>query len=142
MMSHHSSRQPLTPKTSARNAYQLAKDGDAGWIAPATPTTAKAPAVVPPVEPQVLASEPFDIPHSTRLSFERFSEILPPEKEEFLSDKDVARRYGVTKQTIWRWQKNNSNFPKPRRQYGSARWRLSELIAYELAELGYSTDQR
>jgi len=52
--------------------------------------------------------------------------------EQFLSDKDVARRYGVVRQTIWRWVKRNRGFPKPIMLAPvTSRWKLSELLYYE-----------
>jgi len=50
----------------------------------------------------------------------------------YLSDKQVAMRYGVARGSVWRWTKENENFPKPVRfTKGCVRWSLSELVAYE-----------
>jgi prophage regulatory protein len=65
--------------------------------------------------------------------------VLPPSPfggadERFLTDKEVAARYGVSRAAVWRWVGAYPNFPKaipvtP----GTSRWRLSELLAYEAA---------
>jgi predicted DNA-binding transcriptional regulator AlpA len=54
------------------------------------------------------------------------------EDEKYLSVRAVARRYGVSVATIWRWSKEDQSFPKPciLRQ-GTTRWRLSQLLAFE-----------
>lgn len=58
-------------------------------------------------------------------------------EERFLSDRMVAERYGVQKQTIWRWAKTSPLFPKPIKfEGGTTRWRLSDLIAYERQVMG------
>jgi prophage regulatory protein len=51
--------------------------------------------------------------------------------EEYLSPKQVADRYSVRRETIWRWGKSDPSFPS-RYQIGkTARWKLSDLIAWE-----------
>ncbi|WP_202985491.1 MULTISPECIES: AlpA family transcriptional regulator [unclassified Brucella] len=54
------------------------------------------------------------------------------EDEKYLSVRAVARRYGISVATIWRWSKEDQSFPKPciLRQ-GTTRWRLSQLLAFE-----------
>lgn len=50
----------------------------------------------------------------------------------FLSDKDVAHRYSLSRSTIWRWLKTNPNFPKPvRPSNGATRWRVADLDAFD-----------
>ncbi len=52
--------------------------------------------------------------------------------ETYLSVKQVARRYGNTASTIWRWVERNPAFPEPvKLSPGCTRWRLSELLHYE-----------
>ncbi|MGG7644240.1 helix-turn-helix transcriptional regulator [Rhodovulum sp. YNF3179] len=52
--------------------------------------------------------------------------------ETYLSDTDLGHRYGVTRQTIWRWHRNRADFPRVRKlSPGCARWRLSEIAAWE-----------
>ncbi|WP_172960965.1 helix-turn-helix transcriptional regulator [Oceaniglobus roseus] len=49
----------------------------------------------------------------------------------YLSVEQVAARYNVSKDSIWRWRREG-DFPKPVRLGGNtSRWRLSELEAYE-----------
>lgn len=51
--------------------------------------------------------------------------------ETYLSDKDLARRYGVSRVTPWRWTERGE-FPKPvKLSAGCTRWRLSDLLAWE-----------
>lgn len=39
--------------------------------------------------------------------------ILAPADERYLSDKQVAERFGVSRPTIWRWVKTEKAFPHP-----------------------------
>lgn len=49
----------------------------------------------------------------------------------YLSDKQLANRYGVTRTTIWRWSRVNQ-FPKPvRLGSGCTRWALRAVEAWE-----------
>lgn len=49
----------------------------------------------------------------------------------YLTVKQVAKRYGVSTDSIWRW-KNEGHFPEPVRVgKNTTRWRLSDLIEYE-----------
>jgi predicted DNA-binding transcriptional regulator AlpA len=52
--------------------------------------------------------------------------------KKFLSDREVADRYGVKPLTIWRWSDKLEGFPKPVKMAGrTTRWRLDELEAWE-----------
>lgn len=52
--------------------------------------------------------------------------------ESFLTDMDLAARYGVHRSTPWRWAKTDPTFPKPViLTPGCTRWRLSEIAAWE-----------
>lgn len=58
----------------------------------------------------------------------------PQVEERFLSVQDVARRYAISAQTVWRHTKNNSAFPKPIKILnGSTRWRITDILAYEIS---------
>lgn len=50
---------------------------------------------------------------------------------QYLTDKQLAARYGVCRLTIWRWVKEK-NFPSPVK-LGAAvtRWRLIDIDAWE-----------
>ena len=53
----------------------------------------------------------------------------------FLSDTQIAARYGVHRSTPWRWVKSDPGFPKPVvLSPGCTRWRLCELEAWEAAK--------
>lgn len=50
----------------------------------------------------------------------------------YLSDKQVAERYGVTVPTVWRWHKSDPAFPRAiKLSTGTTRWKLSEIEAWE-----------
>ena len=48
----------------------------------------------------------------------------------YLTVGQVAQRFGVSKDSIWRW-KRNGEFPKPFKLGGSTRWRLSDIEDWE-----------
>lgn len=51
--------------------------------------------------------------------------------ETYLSDKQVADRYGIGRATTWRWVKK-IDFPKPiKLSEGCTRWKLSDLLKWE-----------
>ena len=52
--------------------------------------------------------------------------------ETFLRDTDLALRYGVARNTVWRWQRERSDMPRAVRfSAGCTRWRLSDIEAWE-----------
>ncbi|MEX3314613.1 helix-turn-helix transcriptional regulator [Sulfitobacter sp. PS-8MA] len=58
----------------------------------------------------------------------------------FLSDTQVATRYGVHRSTPWRWAKTDENFPKPvMLSPGCTRWKLADLETWETAKKGGAT---
>lgn len=58
---------------------------------------------------------------------------MPQAEERYLSVQDVARRYAISIQTVWRHTKQNPDFPKPIKILnGSTRWRMSDILAYEV----------
>lgn len=58
----------------------------------------------------------------------------------FLTDEEVARRFRVTRQTIWRWA-GEGRLPSPLRlSPGTSRWRLAEILAFERKLPRYSPD--
>ena len=48
----------------------------------------------------------------------------------FLSVDQVAHRYNVSVDSIWRW-KRNGKFPKPVRIGGCTRWKLSDILEFD-----------
>ena len=49
----------------------------------------------------------------------------------YLNSSQVAERYGVSPDTVWRWSRNGE-MPKPvKLSPGSTRWRLSDLTRHE-----------
>lgn len=58
---------------------------------------------------------------------------MPQAEERYLSVQDVARRYAISIQTVWRHTKHNPDFPKPIKILnGSTRWRMTDILAYEV----------
>ncbi len=54
--------------------------------------------------------------------------------ETFLRDTDLANRYGISRNTVWRWQRERMDVPRPvRLSPGCTRWKLSDLVAWEKA---------
>lgn len=52
--------------------------------------------------------------------------------ETYLSDTNLAARYGVHRATPWRWAKTDETFPKPvKLSPQCSRWKLSEIEAWE-----------
>lgn len=52
--------------------------------------------------------------------------------ETYLSDVQIAARYGVHRTTPWGWVKTDPHFPKPLKlSPGCTRWKLSEVEAWE-----------
>jgi prophage regulatory protein len=50
---------------------------------------------------------------------------------QYLSDRQTAGRYSVSRPTIWRWV-SEGNFPKPvKLSPGCTRWKISELEKWE-----------
>lgn len=50
----------------------------------------------------------------------------------YLKDADVAERYGVSRTSVWRWQKKDPKFPAPvKLSDGCTRWKLADLEAWE-----------
>lgn len=50
---------------------------------------------------------------------------------EFISDKTLAARYDVTRQTVWLWTRKGK-LPKPvKLGEATTRWKLSDLLAWE-----------
>ncbi len=50
----------------------------------------------------------------------------------WLADSQIAKRYGVTRQTVWRWNANDPKFPKPiKLSPGCTRWKLSSIETWE-----------
>ena len=50
--------------------------------------------------------------------------------EKYLSDRQVAERYSISRHTAWRWTKEGA-LPKPVKIRSSTRWRLSDLLRIE-----------
>ncbi|MDO6588295.1 AlpA family phage regulatory protein [Salipiger sp. 1_MG-2023] len=55
----------------------------------------------------------------------------------YLSDLQIAARYGVHRSTPWRWLKTDDIFPAPvSLSPGCTRWKLDDLEAWEAAKRG------
>lgn len=52
--------------------------------------------------------------------------------ETFVKDIDIAQRYGVSRNTVWRWARELEGMPAPvRLSPCCTRWRMSDLEAWE-----------
>lgn len=50
----------------------------------------------------------------------------------YISDRQLAARYGVSRPTIWAWAKSDDSFPRPKKlSPGCTRWALPEILAWE-----------
>lgn len=53
----------------------------------------------------------------------------------FLSDIDIADRYGIARPTVWRWHRERGDFPRVvKLTPGCARWRLSDIESWEKSQ--------
>ncbi len=60
-----------------------------------------------------------------------------PNKTAYLPDKQVAKRISISKATVWRWAKNNPDFPKPIVfSKDVSRRCLEDLLAFEARKKG------
>ena len=60
--------------------------------------------------------------------------MKPEQKEKYLSDKELATRYEVSRVTPWRWAKKNA-FPSPvKLGPNCTRWKLSDVEAWEASK--------
>ena len=57
-------------------------------------------------------------------------------KHKYASDKELAERFGVTRQTVWRWHRTDPAFPRAiTLSPGCTRWRLDQVEAWEASKL-------
>lgn len=58
----------------------------------------------------------------------------------YLTDKQVAARFGITRECVWKWARDGV-FPKPvRLTPGCTRWRLADISEWEAARAAASTE--
>lgn len=56
--------------------------------------------------------------------------------ETYLPDTAVAKRYSVSRNTVWRWHRERPDFPRViYLSLGCTRWKLSEIEAWEAAQV-------
>ncbi len=61
---------------------------------------------------------------------------MQTDTDRFLTGPQVQDRYGKTSVTLWRWINNDEmGFPKPMKVNRLNYWRLSDLIAWEAAQV-------
>lgn len=78
-------------------------------------------------EPQPPAASPAKAPRQTSVDPVRDKTDVA-----YLSDKQVAKHYGVSRATIWRWTKEVEDFPGPVLVgAGTTRWRLADIEEYD-----------
>lgn len=50
----------------------------------------------------------------------------------YVSDVQLAKRYGVHRTTLWRWAKTDPAFPRPMKlSLQCSRWRMADIEAWE-----------
>ena len=54
---------------------------------------------------------------------------------------DVAKMYNVSIPTIWRWVKEDPNFPQPVKIFSSTRWLNTEVEDHLLTLHGYELNK-
>lgn len=55
---------------------------------------------------------------------------------DYLSDKQAATRFGVTRATIRKWARTNPEFPRPVKLSDKCtRWRVADLDAFALSRM-------
>ena len=53
----------------------------------------------------------------------------------YLSDKQLADRFSVTRPTVWRWHRTDASFPRAvNLSPGCTRWKLAEIEAWEQSQ--------
>lgn len=53
--------------------------------------------------------------------------------ERYLSDREVAACFNISRATVWRWLAQNPQFPKPvKLSRGTSLWKLSDLTEFEM----------
>ncbi len=63
------------------------------------------------------------------------------QNERFMSDKQIAARYGVSRSTTWRWVRQGK-FPQPvQLSKGTTRWRESTVLEWEQRGLHATSNQ-
>ncbi|SMP36240.1 transcriptional regulator, AlpA family [Shimia sagamensis] len=95
------------------------------WLEDAKATKAELLRTAIPVstEPQDVSRKP-ELVCSTTMPF-------PADKQRFLRDQEVADRYGISRQEVWR-RKNTNRLPEPiKLSARTTRWPLSELVEFE-----------
>ena len=54
----------------------------------------------------------------------------------YLSDKDLSERYHITRNTVWRWHRERSDFPRSvKLSSNCTRWKLSNITAWETSQV-------
>lgn len=51
--------------------------------------------------------------------------------QQFLTNTEVAKRYGVNSVTLWRWRKEDPSFPAARMIGPHPRWSIEDLVEWE-----------
>jgi prophage regulatory protein len=100
------------------------------------PSTACGPLAAAPDEP--LAVAPADGPPAAASKGPRARTARSDTSQGslFLTDIAVAKRYSVSRPTIWRWVKSLDGFPSPIQiSAGTTRWRLVDLEAWDEAQV-------
>lgn len=93
---------------------------------------------IKPAMPEIVASKPSPNPAHPKPIEKRKtspSKECASCKQACLSVDQVAKRFGVSRAAIWRWSADSIGFPASiKLTRGTTRWKLSELIAFEMKQ--------
>lgn len=68
--------------------------------------------------------------------FDDVQQLVETKSKTFITDAEIAKIYGVSRQTVWRWARLDPKFPKTiKLSAGVSRWKLSELEAWEQSKV-------
>lgn len=61
--------------------------------------------------------------------------LVPESENLYVSDLQIAKRYSVSRPTVWRWASTDPTFPEPKKlSKGCTRWTLASIEAWEASK--------
>jgi len=71
-----------------------------------------------------------NLSHLVPVNFNTGHNIM--DQERYLSDSELADRFGIARTSVWRWVRTAPDFPKPLKlSAGCTRWKASEIATWE-----------
>lgn len=60
--------------------------------------------------------------------------------QSYITDIFLAKRYGVSRQLVWKWVRTNPNFPKPiKLSPGCTRWIMADIEEWEQSKIAHAS---